>query len=416
MRFNPEQIRDVGVVTCPPYDVMDRAMIDRLLVAHPCNIVRLILPRLVNEPAGPDDPYVAAAKRMARWRRRRILISDDEPALYVYEYGDPAQPVRGLVGTLDLQRRRRAAVMPHEDVIPAIVADRLAMVDALDAELEPILLIYDGSDVASDAIDEICTTAPDLDVSAEDGTVHRLWAVADPPTIARITGGLAGHRALIADGHHRFAMYEQLRRRRRSHWLRARASGQRAGLPSTADGPWDTGLALLVDQSRSPIQVGAIHRSIAEVGLDDLEWSDRARVTADEQVDPSGVSAPARPGVLVVTDGRRMLHVELAEPADGSRAPDVVVLHDDLLPAWSIGEDRLGYHHTVEQTLHHAHQEGGVAVLFAPPCVEDVMAVAAQGRTLPRKSTSFGPKPRAGVVMRAFADEHLGPRHGRSRT
>ena len=35
-------------------------------------------------------------------------------------------------------------VLPHEDVIPAIVADRLAMMANAQANLEPILLVYDG--------------------------------------------------------------------------------------------------------------------------------------------------------------------------------------------------------------------------------------------------------------------------------
>lgn len=409
MRFNPLRIRDVGAVTCPPYDVMDRAMIDQLLDAHPCNVVRLILPRLVNEPSGPDDPYVAAAKRLARWRRREILTTDAVPALYVYEYGDPARPVRGLIGTLDLRRRQRGVVMPHEGVIPAIVADRLAMVDASDAELEPILLVYDGSRRSSDAIDEVCRLTPQIDVVADDATVHRLWAVTDDAQIARITAGLAGHRALIADGHHRFAMYEQLRRKRRAQWLRARGKGNRTGLAQTADGPWDYGLALLVDQSRHPIQVGAIHRSLSEMSLDDLTWPSTARVLSDVTSTPEPPRPPGEPGVLVVTDGSRVLTVdlgrELATEDDLPLVPDVVVLHDRLLPSWGVSEDRVGYHHTVEQALHHAGQEGGLSILLAPTTVAAVMAVAGAGGTLPRKSTSFGPKPRAGLVMRAFADE-----------
>ena len=84
---------------------------------------------------------------------------------------------------------------------------------------------------------------------------------------------------------------------------------------------------------------------------------------------------------------------------------DVEQLHASLLPAWSVTEDRIGYHHTVPQTLHSAHQDGGVAVLLHPTTVAEVMAVARAGKMMPRKSTSFGPKPRMGVVMRAFDDE-----------
>ncbi|MPY85803.1 MAG: DUF1015 family protein, partial [Actinophytocola sp.] len=37
-----------------------------------------------------------------------------------------------------------------------------------------------------------------------------------------------------------------------------------------------------------------------------------------------------------------------------------------------------------------------------PPTVDEVFAVAAAHDRMPRKSTSFGPKPRNGLVMRVL--------------
>jgi uncharacterized protein (DUF1015 family) len=47
---------------------------------------------------------------------------------------------------------------------------------------------------------------------------------------------------------------------------------------------------------------------------------------------------------------------------------------------------------------------GGTAVICPPMSAADVYAVAAQGERVPRKSTSFGPKPRTGLVIRLFAE------------
>ena len=44
------------------------------------------------------------------------------------------------------------------------------------------------------------------------------------------------------------------------------------------------------------------------------------------------------------------------------------------------------------------------AVLCCPMSADQVYQVAALGRRVPRKSTSFGPKPRTGMVMRVFAE------------
>jgi uncharacterized protein (DUF1015 family) len=39
-----------------------------------------------------------------------------------------------------------------------------------------------------------------------------------------------------------------------------------------------------------------------------------------------------------------------------------------------------------------------------PVAVSDVLALAAAGERMPRKSTSFGPKPRTGLVLRVLDD------------
>jgi uncharacterized protein (DUF1015 family) len=105
----------------------------------------------------------------------------------------------------------------------------------------------------------------------------------------------------------------------------------------------------------------------------------------------------------VLTDGVYERVVNLGPPVSGSS--DAAVLHDVLLPAWGVGDDRLAYHHTVEQAVRTASQDGGIAVLLHPTTVSEVMSLARTGRTMPRKSTSFGPKPRMGLVMRSFLDE-----------
>jgi uncharacterized protein (DUF1015 family) len=45
---------------------------------------------------------------------------------------------------------------------------------------------------------------------------------------------------------------------------------------------------------------------------------------------------------------------------------------------------------------------GGTAVISNPVSFQAVIQIAAQGERVPRKSTSFGPKPRTGLVLRTF--------------
>ena len=82
----------------------------------------------------------------------------------------------------------------------------------------------------------------------DDGTRHQLWALTDPAEHAAVAADLAARTALIADGHHRYAAYLKLRDQERG-----------AG---RGDGPWDYGLAFLVDSAAYPPRIGAIHRVI----------------------------------------------------------------------------------------------------------------------------------------------------------
>ncbi len=68
--------------------------------------------------------------------------------------------------------------------------------------------------------------------------------------------------------------------------------------------------------------------------------------------------------------------------------PDVLVIHNDPATAAQAARDA-----------------SGTAVISNPESAADVRAVAENGERMPRKSTSFGPKPRTGLVLREWADE-----------
>ena len=178
---------------------------------------------------------------------------------------------------------------------------------------------------------------------------HRLWAITSADDLGEIRAHLAPHQALIADGHHRYATYLQLRKRHRS--------------TGDGPGPWDRGLALLIDQSQWPLQLGAIHRSISELTLDGPAGSRRFRDRTRSVMSRATSQRRRRRCHLVVTDGRRQVVVRLDGDRDDA-VTDAEFLHERLLPAWSVSEDRLGYHHTVEQTVRNAgsrRRRGGVA-------------------------------------------------------
>ncbi len=110
---------------------------------------------------------------------------------------------RGLLAAVGLRDPDERVVLPHEDVMPGPVADRLELMRATAANLEPILLVYDGGGDTATVIEQVDRGAPLLETVTEDGLTQRVWAVADPDAAGRVARDLAPRQALIADGHHR---------------------------------------------------------------------------------------------------------------------------------------------------------------------------------------------------------------------
>ncbi|EDY46970.1 DUF1015 family protein [Streptomyces sp. SPB074] len=403
VRYVAERVRSLAAVTSPPYDVVVRP--DGLLHlenADPFNIVRLILPQ--GESTAVRDER--AARTLRAWLADGILAVDPRPALYVYEQRGDGILQRGIIGALRLSEPSEGIVLPHEDVIPEVVAERADLLRATAANLEPLLLTYQGPEEegpgAARVIENAVRTTPLLATTTEDGFAHRLWAVTDPAAIAEVGADLLERQALIADGHHRWATYLRLRRQ------------------PPSPGPWDEGLVLLVDTARFPLRVRAIHRLVPELPLK------QALAALDgtfcvRQVDGplpharQALADAAEDGnAFLLTDGDTFHLADRPDPAllartvPGNQPPawrslDATILHTTLLGhLWRVPDapGSISYLHDAAAVAEQAARTGGTAVLLHPVPESVVRELAGQGVRMPRKSTSFGPKPATGLVLR----------------
>lgn len=405
LRYVPERVGSLAAVTSPPYDVVVRPDgVDHLESADPHNIVRLILPQ-AGTPAARNEQ---AARTLHDWLAEGVLSADPEPALYVYEQRKAGLLQRGIIGALALSAADAGIVLPHEDVMPDVVTDRAGLMRATSANLEPLLLTYRGDDPRAGAtavVERTAGRAPLLSTTTEDGFQHRLWAITDPDELAAVTADLSHRQALIADGHHRWATYLRLQ--------------QEHGSPS----PWDFGLVLLVDTVRYPLQVRAIHRMLRRLPVADalaaLDGLFRVRtvegplplaleVLADASERGNAFLLTGGGSFHLVTDPDQALldrTVRLDRP-EAWRRLDATVLHATLLDAvWNVPDtpEHITYIHDTPSTVAMAERHNGTAVLLHPVREDVVRDLARQGVTMPRKSTSFGPKPATGLVLRGLA-------------
>ncbi|WP_327436208.1 DUF1015 domain-containing protein [Streptomyces sp. NBC_01201] len=404
LRYVPEQVGSLAAVTSPPYDVVVRPDgLHHLESADPHNIVRLILP----QASTAAERHRQAADTLKRWLAEGVLAPDPVPALYVYEQraGDILQ--RGVIGALALSPASEGVVLPHEDVMDDVVEDRADLMRTAAAHLEPLLLSYAGDGGPSGAtavIERVVERLPLLTTTTEDGVDHRLWAVTDPAERAEVESDLSHRQALIADGHHRWATYLRLQQEQ------------------SAPGPWDFGLVLLVDTARYPLRVRAIHRLLHRLPVDEalraLDGLFRVRSVEGplpRALEALGAAAEEGNAFLLTGDGgfhlvdrpdeELLARTVRADRPAAWRTLDATVLHSALLDdVWQVPDapEHIAYIHAAEAAVEQAERHGATAVLMHPVREEVVRDLARQGVTMPRKSTSFGPKPATGLVLRSL--------------
>jgi hypothetical protein len=340
-------------------------------------------------------PYKDVSARLLRWQAKGYVSHDAEPALYLHEYTSAGMTVRGLVGALDVSRRAKRpsdrAVLPHEGIHPAQADDLADRMAEMQLNPAPILLVHRGSEVLRTTLAKVMTNTPDHSFTDRGEQQHRIWAIRDPATLTTIAIELAGSRALIADGHHRYAAYLRLQRRH---------AGSHGGRAAT-----DFGLAMLVDQEATPLFLGPIHRTLAGASLADLRDAvESVGLHYEERSQPEAVAALSATR-LAATDGTTWAVLDL-DPGSGEAA--VETLHRRIVPALPHGPTALTYHHSVDEALGRARPDQ-VAVLMPAPSVDLVLRIAEADRLLPEKATSFQPKPSLGVLIRSLRDAPTGP-------
>ncbi|RPI20295.1 MAG: DUF1015 family protein, partial [Actinobacteria bacterium] len=134
--FDPAVVSDAGAATSPPYDVIDEAEQESLRLASPYNVVRLLLPE------GGEERYQRAGAQLRTWLDAGALRADQDRRLYLYQMRWAADGedriALGVIGALRLTELGDR-VLPHEETMAGPRADRRAVLEATQANIDPII-------------------------------------------------------------------------------------------------------------------------------------------------------------------------------------------------------------------------------------------------------------------------------------
>lgn len=400
--YAPGAPADRGRLAAPPYDQIDARRAEELHGVDPHHFTWLTKP--VAGEAG--DQYREADRLHRRWLEEEVIRPSPEPSLYPYAIELPGGGRRlGLTALVGLEEPDSGVIRPHEETLAKPLADRLALLRAMEVDLEPVLLLSEDKGELDRFLEEdLSGSEPLVRHEDENGNRHLLYRVGRPESIDRYRACLRPAPAAIADGHHRYKVALQYAREQ--------------GLLESPDDPPAAATAKLavITSLHSPaLEIRPIHRALREdPGFEtsqELAASRDPVEVGDGKAFAAAVAAAEQPAVGIYRRGSDPEIWRLDDGASaarhlnrGARKLPVALLHEALLPglglsAESATDGTVIYRSDPEQ-LWEMVESGEAAVgIFLPPMEPTAFAAAiAGGQMLPPKSTRFLPKVVSGMV------------------
>lgn len=204
-RYNARKINLTNTV-CPPYDVIDEDLADKLVKQSKYNSIHLSFN--VREKHGKDK-YAHISKLIQQWKKQNILIRDNKPAFYYLEekfkWKGKTKTRSGIFALVPVKNNK--FVIPHEKVFPEAVRDRLELLKSTKTHVSPIFLVFEDEKKKLHRFLKIQRKAIDLTKVKykNDNIDYKFGVIDDPSSIQEVQGILKNQYLLIADGHHRYA-------------------------------------------------------------------------------------------------------------------------------------------------------------------------------------------------------------------
>lgn len=344
--------------------------------AHPRSIVRVDVPDCFTGRSFADSLPYAADELAAMKADGRYARHDDAVLLYAM---DDARAVVGFVSTDEISTAagEPGRLLRNEEVFADKVAERRAHLEALRHLVSAVLLVPEDGPAYAAGLDAAYADVGDPLVTEVDerGVTHRLWLARNT---AALTDVLDRQVFLVADGNHRSL------------------AAQQAGF----------GVLLAVVADPAGLRIAPYHRLITG----DLTGPDLVAAVARAGFAPQRISEARAHDIdekrldgncLVTVDGAFRLTLEGPDDPAGA-LPHAVV--ETALLSGVLGIDPAGSQVRYDadaDVLVREVREGRAAgaILLRAVTTDEFVAVNAARQEMPRKSTWFLPKARAGLVL-----------------
>jgi uncharacterized protein (DUF1015 family) len=418
--YNPEVVGSFKSVVCPPYDVISPQAQEMFYERSLHNFIHILLAK----DSSLDDKYRRAATIFRGWLKDKVLIQDEQPAVYFYSQqylvrGEKKTRL-GFISLLRLGDEKSAAVFGHEHTHNAAKLDRFKLMKQVKANLSPIYIIFlDKKRIIQRIFQKYIPAQPAfIELTDDEKTVHKLWRLNDPALLKIIESSMNNENMFIADGHHRYEVacaYRDLMR-------------EKLGAAFTADEEFNYCLAYFTNTDYRGLSILPIHRLLKLEELLDIDgFISRSKEYFDvDQVkdrtrfffllEKAGCSEhligfyKEKKYFLLRLKNVKMLDKLISDKPKEYRFLDVAILNYlvfknilkldlDNLPGIKYSPDPF-------ELMKEADADPLKAAFFLNPVkIQQIINIALSGNKMPPKSTYFYPKVLSGLVINRLEAE-----------
>jgi len=418
--YNSQAIGDFNHVVCPPYDVISSQAQDALHERCVHNFIHILLAK----DSSLDDKYLRAGKIFRSWLKERVLVQDEQPAVYFYSQqyvirGEKKTRL-GFISLLKLGDEKNSAVFGHENTHQAAKQDRFKLIKQVKANLSPIFIIFlDKKRIIQRIFQkDLGVQKPFIEVIDDEKTVHKLWRLNDPDLLKTIESSMNSEDMFIADGHHRYEVscaYRDLMREK----LKDNFTGEE---------DFNYCLAYFTNTDYRGLSILPIHRLLkldSRLDLNDFMVKAKEYFDIDQLKDRTrffflmekagctehliGVYKDKKYFLLRLKNVK-MLDKLIADKPKEYRALDVAILNylvfKNILKLDLNNLTAIKYSPDPYELMDQVDSDpANIAFFLNPVKIQQIINIATSGNKMPPKSTYFFPKVLSGLVVNKFEEE-----------
>lgn len=346
-----------------------------------------------------DCVYEKAKELLWNMVKDGRLIRDEKPCYYIYQLEMNGRAQTGLAACCSVDDYNHQVIKRHENTRADKEVDRIRHVDTANAQTGPIFLAYHHNHKLHLIIQRNQQKKPVYDFKAEDGIFHRMWIVDEETDVKGIADAFREMDSIyIADGHHRCASAVKVAMNRRSMF------------PEDGENEaYNYFLSVLFpDDELAILDYNRVLKDLN--GMKEEELIQRLKKHFFVERAPEAPYKPKKKGEFgmylagqwyVVTAKEDILSTDAVDGLDVSLLQTYVL--NELFGIKDPKTDKriefVGGIRGLKELEKRVLEGGACAFSMYPTSIQELFAVADEGRLMPPKSTWFEPKLRSGLLI-----------------